>query len=39
MRPEADLGFAAAFAPALLDPVREVPAAVAGRNGKPAGRR
>jgi hypothetical protein len=39
MQPEADLGFAAAFAPALLDPVREAPSAVAGRNGKPAGRR
>lgn len=39
MRPEPDLGFAAAFAPALLDPTRDVPAAVAGRGGKPAGRR
>ncbi|MDA9509293.1 hypothetical protein XI09_32580 [Bradyrhizobium sp. CCBAU 11386] len=39
MRPEADLGFAAAFAPPLLDPVRNAPTAVIGRNGKPAGRR
>src|SRR5689334_1533796 len=39
MRRDADLGFAAAFAPPLLDPAREVPTAVAGRNGKPAGRR
>lgn len=39
MRPEADPGFAAAFAPPLLDPTRDAPAAVIGRNGKPAGRR
>ncbi len=39
MQPDAELGFAAAFAPALLDPARDVPSAVAGRNGKPAGRR
>ncbi|EJN08941.1 hypothetical protein PMI42_07009 [Bradyrhizobium sp. YR681] len=39
MQPEADPGFAAAFAPGLLDPAREVPSAVAGLNGKPAGRR
>jgi Putative DNA-binding domain len=45
VRPEADisfeanLGFAAAFAPALLDPTRDAPSLVAGRNGTPAGRR
>lgn len=39
MRPEADLGFAAAFAPPLLDPTRNAPTAVIGRNGKPAGKR
>ncbi|WP_445220179.1 DNA-binding domain-containing protein [Bradyrhizobium sp. Pa8] len=39
MRPEPDLRFAAAFAQALLDPAREVPSTVAGRDGKPAGRR
>ncbi|QPF90379.1 HvfC/BufC N-terminal domain-containing protein [Bradyrhizobium commune] len=39
MRPEPDTGFAAAFAPALLDPAREAPSAVTGRNGRPAGRR
>ncbi|MBR0724637.1 HvfC/BufC N-terminal domain-containing protein [Bradyrhizobium manausense] len=39
MRPEADLGFAALFAPSLLDPARDAPSTVAGRNGAPAGRR
>ncbi|WP_426412053.1 DNA-binding domain-containing protein [Bradyrhizobium ganzhouense] len=39
MQPEADFGFAAAFAPPLLDPARDVPSAVTGRNGRPAGRR
>lgn len=39
MPPEADLSFAATFAPALLDPARGTPAVVAGPNGKSAGRR
>jgi hypothetical protein len=36
---EADLSFAAAFAPALLDPARRAPEIVTGPNGKAAGRR
>lgn len=39
MPPEPDLSYAAAFAPALLDPARETPAVVTGPNGKAAGRR
>ncbi|MGL9621478.1 DNA-binding domain-containing protein [Bradyrhizobium sp. U531] len=39
MRPEPDLSFAAAFAPALLDPARSTPAVVTGPNGKSANRR
>lgn len=39
MRPEPGPSFAAAFAPALLDPARETPAVVTGPNGKAAGRR
>ncbi|MDD1529525.1 DUF2063 domain-containing protein [Bradyrhizobium sp. WBOS7] len=39
MRPEAGLSFAAAFAPALLDPARSTPEIVTGPNGKAAGRR
>ena len=39
MLPESGLSFAAAFAPALLDPARETPAVVTGPNGKAAGRR
>lgn len=39
MPPEPGLSFAAAFAPALLDPARETPAIVTGPNGKAAGRR
>lgn len=39
MRPEQELSFAEAFAPALLDPARNVPAIVAGPNGKAAGKR
>lgn len=39
MRPEQDLSFAAAFAPALLDPTRTAPATVTAPNGKAAGRR
>jgi hypothetical protein len=39
VRPEADLDFAAAFAPPLLDPARDAPSAVTGRNGRPAGKR
>jgi hypothetical protein len=39
MQPEPGLGFAAGFASALLDPARAAPHAVAGRAGRPAGRR
>ncbi|WP_298241475.1 DUF2063 domain-containing protein [uncultured Bradyrhizobium sp.] len=39
MRPEPGLSFAAAFAPALLDPARSTPAIVTGPNGKSANRR
>src|SRR4051812_41650113 len=39
MPPEPDLCFAAAFAPALLDPVRPAPEIVAGPNGKAPGKR
>ncbi|WP_314959270.1 DNA-binding domain-containing protein [Bradyrhizobium cosmicum] len=39
MPPEQDLSFAAAFAPALLDPARTAPAIVTGPNGKAAGKR
>lgn len=39
MPPEPALGFAASFAPALLDPARGAPRIVAGRGGRPAGRR
>lgn len=39
MPPEADLSFAASFAPALLDPARSTPEVVTGPNGKAAGRR
>lgn len=39
MLPEQDLSFAAAFAPALLDPVRLAPPVVTGPNGKGAGKR
>lgn len=39
MPPEPGLSYAAAFAPALLDPARETPAVVTGPNGKAAGRR
>ncbi|WP_339028316.1 DNA-binding domain-containing protein [Bradyrhizobium symbiodeficiens] len=39
MLPEPGLSFAAAFAPALLDPARSTPAIVTGPNGKAAGRR
>ena len=39
MRPETDADFTGAFAPPLLDPMRDVPSTVAGRNGRPAGRR
>lgn len=39
MPPEANLSFAAAFAPALLDPARSTPSLVTGPNGKAAGRR
>lgn len=39
MQPEPDLSFAAAFAPALLDPARSTPAVVTGPNGKSANRR
>lgn len=39
MRPEQDLSFAEAFAPALLDPTWAAPAIVTGPNGKAAGRR
>lgn len=39
MPPEHDLSFAAAFAPALLDPVRLAPPVVTGPNGKAAGKR
>lgn len=39
MRPETASGFTAAFAPPLLDPMRDVPSTVTGRNGGPAGRR
>lgn len=39
MRPEPGLSFAAAFAPALLDPARSTPAVVTGPNGKSANRR
>jgi hypothetical protein len=39
MRPEPDLSFAAAFAPALLDPARSTPETVSGPNGKAASRR
>ncbi|MBR0930903.1 putative DNA-binding domain-containing protein [Bradyrhizobium diazoefficiens] len=39
MQPEAGLSFAAAFAPALLDPTRKTPGIVTGPNGKAAGRR
>src|SRR3954469_19117817 len=39
MPPEPDLCFAAAFAPALLDPVRPAPEIVTGPNGKAAARR
>ncbi|MCK1384426.1 DNA-binding domain-containing protein [Bradyrhizobium sp. 21] len=39
MPPEQNPSFAAAFAPALLDPTRTVPAIVTGPNGKAAGRR
>nr|WP_249807018.1 DNA-binding domain-containing protein [Bradyrhizobium sp. 1] len=37
--PEQDLCFAAAFAPALLDPTRLAPSIVTGPNGKAAGKR
>jgi hypothetical protein len=36
---ESHASYAAAFAPALLDPAREVPSVVAGPNGKAAARR
>jgi hypothetical protein len=39
MQPETGLSFAAAFAPALLDPARKTPGIVTGPNGKAAGRR
>jgi hypothetical protein len=39
MRPEHDLSFAAAFAPALLDPAQAAPAIVTGPRGKKAGKR
>src|SRR3954465_11703144 len=39
MPPEPDLCFAAAFAPALLDPVRPAPEIVTGPNGKAPGKR
>lgn len=39
MPPEPDLCFAAAFAPALLDPARLVPEIVTGPNGKGPGKR
>lgn len=39
MPPEAGLSFAAAFAPALLDPARGTPSLVTGPNGKAADRR
>lgn len=39
MQPEQDLSFAAAFAPALLDPARSTPSVVTGPKGKAAGRR
>ncbi len=39
MSPEQDLSFAAAFAPALLDPVRFAPQIVTGPNGKGPGKR
>jgi Putative DNA-binding domain len=39
MPPEPDLCFAAAFAPALLDPVRPAPEIVTGPNGKASGKR
>ncbi|PIT04526.1 hypothetical protein TSA1_30065 [Bradyrhizobium nitroreducens] len=39
MLPEPSLPFAAAFAPALLDPARSTPSVVTGPNGKAAGRR
>ncbi|MHC4044619.1 HvfC/BufC N-terminal domain-containing protein [Bradyrhizobium sp. 23AC] len=39
MLPEPGLSYAAAFAPALLDPTRNTPAIVTGPNGKAAGRR
>ncbi|PPQ14888.1 DUF2063 domain-containing protein [Bradyrhizobium sp. AC87j1] len=39
MPPEPGLSYAAAFAPALLDPTRSTPAIVTGPNGKAAGRR
>ncbi|UPJ60188.1 DNA-binding domain-containing protein [Bradyrhizobium sp. 192] len=39
MLPDPGLSFAAAFAPALLDPARSTPAIVTGPNGKAAGRR
>jgi hypothetical protein len=39
MPPEPDLCFAAAFAPALLDPVRLAPEIVTGPNGKRPGKR
>src|SRR5437016_589642 len=39
MPPEQDLCFAAAFAPALLDPARLAPQIVTGPNGKGPGKR
>src|SRR3569623_155991 len=39
MLPERKRSFAAAFAPALLDPSRGAPSALTGLNGRPAGRR
>lgn len=39
MPPEPGLSYAAAFAPALLDPARSTPDGVTGPNGKAAGRR
>lgn len=39
MPPEPGRSFAAAFAPALLDPARNAPAIVTGPNGRAAGRR
>lgn len=39
MQRDLEPGFAASFAAALLDPAREAPSLVAGRNGAPAGRR